>query len=254
MDAKYTVEEMREMANKQRETMPMTAAMLTAYANLLAEIERAKAGVTDEAYMKASEAIAARFSSDFFDERMVLECGRAALESVAHLLPRGEVGVDESAVPVAWMRRTIRHKRIGGREDGERVMSASKVYPDDEPLFTHPPAQAAQVDADLYKSACDSVEEWKARALKAEEVSDRLMAEINQMTGPTFMGEPVLSKAPTQVTRAEVEAFLVAYHAEVWAAGEGNGTAYDQAGEKLAKAFLARFNTTEPVAHEKDKP
>ena len=54
------------------------------------------------------------------------------------------IEADESAVPVAWMRRTIRHKRIGGREEGERVMSASKVYPDDEPLFSHPPAQPAQ--------------------------------------------------------------------------------------------------------------
>lgn len=45
------------------------------------------------------------------------------------------------------------------------------------------------------------------------------------------------------VTREEAEKFLVAYHAEVWAAGEDEEArvAYDEAGRQLAKEFLAHF-------------
>jgi len=54
--------------------------------------------------------------------------------------------------------------------------------------------------------------------------------------------------APTQlatpVSREEAEAFLAQYHEQVWeaAADEDSRTAYDEAGEKLAEAFLARFD------------
>jgi hypothetical protein len=53
-------------------------------------------------------------------------------------------------------------------------------------------------DAELYKSACDSAEEWKARALKAERIAEQFGDALNDMTGPTFMGEPVLSKPVAQ--------------------------------------------------------
>ena len=44
------------------------------------------------------------------------------------------------------------------------------------------------VDAALYRSACDSVEEWKARALEAEQALERIRLDES----PTFMGEPVV--------------------------------------------------------------
>jgi len=53
----------------------------------------------------------------------------------------------------------------------------------------------------------EAVESWKDRALKAEEVTDRLIAEINDMTGPTFMGEPVLPR-PAPDVDAMVTRFL----------------------------------------------
>lgn len=48
------------------------------------------------------------------------------------------------------------------------------------------------------------------------------------------------------VTREDAERFLVAYHAEVWAAAEDDDSrvAYDDAGRSLAKAFLAKFDGT----------
>lgn len=58
------------------------ADMLRAYAAHLRERESAKAAVTEELAIEAGKAIAARFSEGFFDQRMVVECGRAALEAV----------------------------------------------------------------------------------------------------------------------------------------------------------------------------
>lgn len=55
---------------------------------------------------------------------------------------------------------------------------------------------------DLYRQACDSVEEWKARALEAEADIARIHAQINAENGPTFMGEPVVS-APAGFSRNE---------------------------------------------------
>lgn len=68
--------------------------------------------------------------------------------------------------------------------------------------------ERAQAHAELYKSACDSVEEWKARALKAERIAERLGDSLNDMTGPTFMGEPVLSRPVTQGEAVQLEAAI----------------------------------------------
>lgn len=70
------------------------------------------------------------------------------------------------------------------------------------------PSLAAQADVELYKSACDGVEEWKARALKAERIAERLGDSLNDMTGPTFMGEPVLSRPVTQGEAVQLEAAI----------------------------------------------
>lgn len=45
------------------------------------------------------------------------------------------------------------------------------------------------------------------------------------------------------VTREQAESFLVAYHAELWAAAEDDCSriSYDDAGRDLAKEFLNRF-------------
>ena len=65
------------------------------YANVidahLREREAAKAGMTEDLAIEAGKAIAARFSEGFFDQRMVMECGRAALEAVAPTLASARV-------------------------------------------------------------------------------------------------------------------------------------------------------------------
>lgn len=55
-----------------------------------------------------------------------------------------------------------------------------------------PEQPGASVDATLYRSACDSVEEWKARALEAEHALERIRLDES----PTFMGEPVIPEQP----------------------------------------------------------
>lgn len=57
-------------------------------------------------------------------------------------------------------------------------------------------SHARQAPDELYQNACESVESWKARALEAEESNDRLVEAMNDITGPTFMGEPMLAAAP----------------------------------------------------------
>jgi hypothetical protein len=71
------------------------ADMLTAYADLREQIERAREGVTDEV---VHEAIEAYLVSDDAAEVPRFDAMRAALQSVAHLLPSERGGVDESAV------------------------------------------------------------------------------------------------------------------------------------------------------------
>lgn len=63
---------------------------------------------------------------------------------------------------------------------------------------------------------------------------------------------PQRPSAPSSlVTREEAELFLAQYHEEVWdaASDEDSRVAYDEAGEKLAEAFLARFDPAPSCSH-----
>jgi len=145
----HTAEEVRDLARKlinvcmPSERVERASSMLTAYADLLEQIERAKAGVTDEvvrkvmnAAMQAPIAYAARET-------------RKALQAIAHLLPSGDRREVTSA-PKWWTSET----------NDEPITSERKVemlllgYPASHsashysiPLYAHQPAQAAQVDA-----------------------------------------------------------------------------------------------------------
>ena len=56
-----------------------------------------------------------------------------------------------------------------------------------KPLYLARGAQPAQSFADAYQGAMECVAIWKKRALEAEDLNRKFIAEIN---GPTYMGEP----------------------------------------------------------------
>jgi hypothetical protein len=118
--------------------------MLTDYASLLAEIERAKAGVTDGMVHAALRAYGV--ADPAYEDYNAM---RAALESVAHLLPRGEVEVGENAVPVVtrWRKHPNSWEYTGSNEISPEAASVLLIHGwERQELFTHPPAQAAHVD------------------------------------------------------------------------------------------------------------
>jgi len=84
----YTADRVLEYVEKAERGCfnPVHMEMLRDYADILRERESAKAGVTDEIAKTAGEAIAEKFTYGFFDSRMIVECGRAALEAVAPML------------------------------------------------------------------------------------------------------------------------------------------------------------------------
>ena len=57
----------------------------------------------------------------------------------------------------------------------------------DTPLYLVPGAQPAPSFADAYQGAMEDVAIWKKRALEAEDLNRKFVAEIN---GPAYMGEP----------------------------------------------------------------
>ena len=56
-----------------------------------------------------------------------------------------------------------------------------------KPLYLAPGAQPAPSFADAYQGAMEDVAIWKRRALEAEDLNRKFVAEIN---GPAYMGEP----------------------------------------------------------------
>ena len=61
-----------------------------------------------------------------------------------------------------------------------------------QPLYALPGAQPAPSFADAYQGAMEDVAIWKKRALEAEDLNRKFVAEIN---GPAYMGEPAPSVA-----------------------------------------------------------
>src|SRR6185312_802747 len=140
----HTTEEVRARAEYEREFDEdgKTVPMLTAYATLLEQIERAKAGVTNEVVAIACNAMGLLVCGDdpFLDENDI----RKGLQSVAHLLPNGECGrVDESAeVRLGeYLKSQAGYACLNDRARRNVANTFLAVaYP------TLPPAQTAQVD------------------------------------------------------------------------------------------------------------
>ena len=68
-------------------------------------------------------------------------------------------------------------------------------------------AQPAPSFADAYQGAMEEVAIWKKRALEAEDLNRKFVAEIN---GPAYMGEPA-QPAPS-IQEEEKERLLVLAH------------------------------------------
>jgi hypothetical protein len=137
--SEYSVEEVRaQAASFARVFDGPTCTMLTAYADLREQIQRAREGVTDEIVRLAEKAL--------FDNRLLptwSDTVRIALQSAAHLLPSGERGgVDESAeVRLGEYLKSQAGYACLNDQSRRNIANTflAVAYP------THPPAQVAQV-------------------------------------------------------------------------------------------------------------
>ncbi len=90
----------------------------------------------------------------------------------------------------------------GNKPLGAAIIKSYEGHQPDMLLFAAPPAQQAQPTdfADAYQGAMEEVAIWKRRALEAEELNRKFMAEIN---GATFMGEPAQQAQPSNLQAIE---------------------------------------------------
>jgi hypothetical protein len=151
--SEYSVEEVRQRAAT---VFGVAGNMLTTYADLLEQIERAREGVTDEVAKAVwnSAAKASPFHNHYsIDSKADL---KTALHAVVHLLPSDERGGVEKPVVLAWLEAepsaTLESLRsetgmfihsmqfhVGKTKPADRP-AANKLFP----LYTRPPAQVAQ--------------------------------------------------------------------------------------------------------------
>jgi hypothetical protein len=159
--SEYSVEEVREAASA---TIGKVRGMLTACADLLEQIERARDGVTEEVAETIIEAVYGSYEKSGCDYSRTKEV-RAALQAVAHLLLSGERAGVDGAAPVAFRwRDNVRPGLAWFLTDSADYAKQLRLTNDHdvESLFTHPPAQAAQVDAQVDEGMVDRA--WRALA------------------------------------------------------------------------------------------
>lgn len=124
----------------------------------------------------------------------------AAEKAVTEAYQRGYATGQE---PVAWLHETRRDSDVVTDAVkhvlGKVAVGSMAAY--SIPLYTLPGAQPAPSFADAYQGAMEEVAIWKRRALEAEDLNRKFIAEIN---GPTHMGEPAqpAPSAPDGVVEA----------------------------------------------------
>lgn len=156
---------------------------------------------------------------------------------------RARIEEMEKQEPVAWVRK------LGLDLPSVGCVTDLKYRPSDIPessyipLYLAPGAQPAPSFADAYQGAMEEVAIWKMRALEAEDMNRKFIAEIN---GPTHMGEPAqpAQSAPEDVMRdAERYRYLRARDDETAGVGcwiEAEGRACDRGwlyGDQLDSAI-----------------
>ena len=106
-------------------------------------------------------------------------------------------------------------QRVGRKEAGKSELECvvvEKDWPEYEPTWKAiearmKDAQPAPSFADAYQGAMEEVAIWKKRALEAEDLNRKFIAEIN---GPTHMGEPAQPAPSVPTTLLVAVADLIA--------------------------------------------
>jgi hypothetical protein len=123
---------------------------------------------------------------------------------------RAKIAAIEKQEPVAWARKLGLDVPSFGCVTDLKYRPSNIPESSYIPLYTLPGAQPAPSFADAYQGAMEEAAIWKKRALEAEDLNRKFIAEIN---GPTHMGEPapsVLEDWPTEeMTTAFARVFNV---------------------------------------------
>ena len=119
---------------------------------------------------------------------------------------RAKIDAMEKQDPVFWWRPCSDGAYEGPIHNSsiERVRKQSGAW---SPLYLAPGAQPAPSFADAYQGAMEDVAIWKKRALEAEDLNRKFVAEIN---GPAYMGEPAqpAPSVPDDMIEQAVTRFL----------------------------------------------
>ena len=111
---------------------------------------------------------------------------------------RARIEAMEQQEPIAfalysgWARKAVYLSEIEACEQRDRRQLTADLGGSLEayrvvPLYRAPGAQPTPSFADAYQGAMEDVAIWKKRALEAEDLNRKFVAEIN---GPAYMGEP----------------------------------------------------------------
>ena len=115
------------------------------------------------------------------------------------------------------------------------------------------PAQPAPSFADAYQGAMEEVAIWKKRALEAEDLNRKFVAEIN---GPTYMGDPAqhAPSVPDGFSREDLEAVADGLDGYEKTVNVGNVTGEGDDHLESTTAYAARFIRTMLAAAQEAKP
>jgi len=114
-------------------------------------------------------------------------------------------------------------------------------------------AQPAPSFADAYQGAMEEAAIWKKRALEAEDLNRKFIAEIN---GPTHMGEPAqpAPSVPDGFSREDLEAVADGLDGYEKTVNVGNVTGEGDDHLESTTAYAARFIRTMLAATPETKP
>jgi hypothetical protein len=162
--------------------------------------ENAPAGITDELVLTPDQIIDAERRSNMTDDE-ALRFGRSIESMVLRiLLSRSNAPQPKAAQPA----KTISDPQIN--QVWLDFCDSKKSKADFADAVRTIAAQPAPTNNyhDAYRGARDDLQEWKKRALKAEESCRKMAQDLNEMNGPTHMGDPVLKAQPAPMLVASL--------------------------------------------------
>ena len=186
------------------------------------------------------------------------EIRRLAREYAEQRRLRGKPPLECAVVESDWPEYEPTWRAIEARVAGERLapsMPSPDIYVSDtghawdaklNPELRHSPnatpywAQPSPSFADAYQGAMEDVAIWKKRALEAEDLNRKFVAEIN---GPAYMGEPAqpTPSVPEDFSREELEAVADGLDTYEKTVNVGNVTGEGDDHLESTTAYAARF-------------